>query len=95
MLFANVGKKMNGGDIALTAMYAHDAAFLAGSLPESWIRVDPQTSYTGGDFFEPELLHLAVRGEHALSRGTVRANLFFRRNRIQQFNANIDAPRVT
>ncbi len=92
MLFANIGKKTDASDVTLTAMYAHDAAFLAGSLPESWITVDPQANYTDGDFFEPELLHLALRGERALSLGAIRANLFFRRNNVQQFNANIDAP---
>ena len=95
MLFTNIGKKSSNGDIGLTAMYAHDAAFLAGSLPESWIRVDPRANYTAGDFFEPELLHLALRGERTLPLGTMRANVFFRRNNVQQFNANIDAPFTT
>ena len=92
MLFTNIGKKSSDGDIALTAMYAHDAAFLAGSLPESWIHVDPQANYTAGDFFEPELLHLALRGERTLPLGSLRTNVFFRRDNVQQFNANIAAP---
>jgi outer membrane receptor protein involved in Fe transport len=92
MLFANVGRKRDSSDVALTVMYAHDRAFLAGSLPESWVAVDPRANFTGGDFFEPNLLHLALRGERSLPVGTVRGNVFFRRNNIEQFNVNVDAP---
>lgn len=92
MLFANFGRKRRGSDVVLSVMYAHDRALLAGSLPESWLRVNPSANFTGGDFFEPDLLHLALRGNHDLPLGTLRGNVFFRRNNIDQFNVNIDAP---
>ena len=92
MIFANIGRKRDNSDVALTVMYAHDRAFLAGSLPESWLDVNPRANYTGGDFFEPDLLHVALRGERDLSRGTIRGNMFFRRNDIEQYNVNVDQP---
>ncbi|HEY8311321.1 MAG TPA: TonB-dependent receptor, partial [Gemmatimonadaceae bacterium] len=92
MLFANIGRKRDSSDVSFTAMYAHDRALLAGSLPESWLRTDPQANFTSGDFFEPHLLHLALSGERTLPFGTMRGNLFFRRNNVEQFNVNLDAP---
>ncbi|HEU4642138.1 MAG TPA: TonB-dependent receptor [Gemmatimonadaceae bacterium] len=92
MLFANIGRKRDSTDVALTVMYAHDRLMQAGSLPESWFHVDPRANFTGGDFFEPELWHLALRGERPLGGGTIRGNVFHRRNDTQQFNVNIDAP---
>ena len=92
MLFANVGRKRDGSDVVLTAMYAHDRISLAGSLPESWLNADRQANYTAGDFFEPDLLHLALRGERAVAHGSLRGNVFFRRNDIEQYNVNVDAP---
>lgn len=92
MLFANLGRKRDRSDMVLSVMYAHDRALLAGSLPESWRRVNPTANYTGGDFFEPDLLHVAMRGRRDLSLGTLRGNVFFRRNNIDQFNVNVDAP---
>ena len=92
MIFANAGRKRDSSDVAVTAMYAHDRVFLAGSLPESWLSVDPRANYTGGDFFEPDLLHLALRGTRSFPAGTLRGNVFFRRNNIEQLNVNVDAP---
>jgi outer membrane receptor protein involved in Fe transport len=92
MLFGNFGRRRGNSDIALSAMYAHDRALLAGSLPESWLDANPRANFTGGDFFEPDLLHIALRGQSMLARGTLRGNAFFRRNNIEQYNVNIDAP---
>jgi outer membrane receptor protein involved in Fe transport len=91
-LFVNIGRKRTNTDLAMTVMYAHDRIFQAGSLPESWLRVDPRANFTGGDFFEPELWHIAVRGERPFAGGTVRGNAFRRDNDYQQFNVNVDAP---
>ncbi|HEU4584834.1 MAG TPA: TonB-dependent receptor [Gemmatimonadaceae bacterium] len=91
-LFVNVGRKGTNTDLAMTLMYAHDRIFQAGSLPESWLRVDRRANFTGGDFFDPELWHIAVRGERPLYGGTIRANAFRRDNDYQQFNVNVDAP---
>lgn len=92
MLFTNIGRKNAESDIAFTALYAHDRILEAGSLPESLLGVDRRANYTPGDFFQPELVHLALRGEHAFGPGMVRGNIFLRRNDIEQFNVNIDAP---
>jgi outer membrane receptor protein involved in Fe transport len=91
-VFVNVGRKRPDTDLAMTVMYARDRIFQAGSLPESWLRVDRRANFTGGDFFEPELWHIAVRGERSLYGGTIRANAFRRDNDYQQFNVNVDAP---
>jgi len=63
MLFANVGRKRDSSDVALTVMYANDRLHEAGSLPESYLSVNRRINYTPGDFFTPELWHLALRGE--------------------------------
>jgi outer membrane receptor protein involved in Fe transport len=91
-LFMNVGRKNDSTDIALTVLYAHDRILEAGSLPASWLAVDPKLNFTGGDFFEPELWHLSLRGERPLGAGRLRGALFYRHNDIQQFNVNVDAP---
>lgn len=91
-VFLNLGRKRDSSDLALTVLHAHDRLMQAGSLPESWLRVDRRANYTSGDFFEPNLTHLAVRGEHTLAGGTLRGNLFHRRNDTEQFNVNIAAP---
>lgn len=91
-LFLNLGRKRDSSDLALTVLYGHDRIMQAGSLPESWLREDPSANFTGGDFFEPELWHLALRGERPFAGGTLRGNVFRRTNDYQQFNVNVDAP---
>jgi outer membrane receptor protein involved in Fe transport len=91
-LFMNLGHKTDSTDIALTVLYAHDRILEAGSLPASWLAVNPKLNFTGGDFFEPELWHLSLRGERPLGEGRLRGALFWRHNDIQQFNVNVDAP---
>ncbi|HEY9515495.1 MAG TPA: TonB-dependent receptor [Gemmatimonadaceae bacterium] len=91
-IFANIGRKRASTDLALTVLYGHDRIKQAGSLPESWMRVDPRANFTGGDFFEPELWHLAARGERPLAGGTIRGNAFRRTNDYEQFNVNVEAP---
>lgn len=91
-VFVNVGRRGTNTDLAMTVMYARDRIYQAGSLPESWLRVDPRANFTGGDFFEPELWQIAARGERPFLGGTIRANAFRRDNDYQQFNVNVDAP---
>ena len=91
-VFVNLGRKGDSTDLAMTVMYAHDRIFQAGSLPESWLRVDRRANFTGGDFFEPELWHVAARGERPFAGGTIRGNAYRRDNDYQQFNVNVDAP---
>jgi iron complex outermembrane receptor protein len=95
LLFANVGRHSDtegGADVALSVLYAHDRLYQAGSLPESWLRTDPRLNYTPGDFFAPDLLHVAVRGAWPLGAASLRGNAFVRRQHSQQFNVNIEAP---
>ncbi len=91
-IFLNLGRKRDSSDIALTVMYAHDSIAEPGSLPASWLAVNPKLNYTGGDFFAPELWHLALRGERTLGAGQLRAAIFYRHNASEQFNVNVDAP---
>jgi outer membrane receptor protein involved in Fe transport len=56
------------------------------------MRVDRRANFTGGDFFQPELWHIAVRGERPFAGGTIRGNAFRRDNDYRQFNVNVDAP---
>ena len=91
-VFLNVGRKGNKTDLAMTVLYARDRIYQAGSLPESWLREDRTANFTGGDFFEPELWHIAARGERPFAGGTIRGNAFRRDNDYQQFNVNVDAP---
>jgi outer membrane receptor protein involved in Fe transport len=91
-VFVNLGRKGANTDLAMTVLYAHDRIYQAGSLPESWLRVDRRANFTGGDFFEPELWHIAARGERPFAGGTIRGNAFRRDNDYQQFNVNVDAP---
>ena len=91
-VFVNLGRKGTNTDLAMSVMYARDRIYQAGSLPESWLRVDRRANFTGGDFFEPELWHIAVRGEQPFAGGMIRGNAFRRDNDYQQFNVNVDAP---
>lgn len=87
--FATLGRRGSGGDVALSVLYAHDRLSEAGSLPERWLGVAPRANYTGGDFFRPDLLQLALRGERTMgSAATLRGDLFSRRNAIEQLNVN-------
>lgn len=92
MLFANVGRKRDSSDIALTVMYANDRLHEAGSLPESYLSVNRRINYTPGDFFTPELWHLALRGERHLGSGQLKGNVFWRRNAFEQYNVNVPPP---
>lgn len=96
-VFATIGHRSKPGgadtsDIALSVLYGHDKIFEAGSLPESWIGVNPRYNYTPGDFFAPDLIHLALRGSRTAWGGTLRGTAFFRRNDIEQFNGNVPPP---
>ena len=92
MLFANVGRKRDSSDVALTVMYANDRLHEAGSLPESYLSVNRRINYTPGDFFTPELWHLALRGERQLGSGQLKGNVFWRRNAFEQYNVNVPPP---
>lgn len=95
LLFGNIGRRSadpNGSDVALSLLYAHDRAFQAGSLPESWLAIDPRLNYTGGDFFAPDLLHATLRGTKPLGGAALRGNVFVRQLRSEQFNVNVADP---
>ena len=91
-LFLNLGRKRDSTDLVLTVMYANDNIAQPGSLPASWVAVNRRLNYTGGDFFAPELWHLALRGERPAGAGTLRGALFFRHLNAEQFNVNVNAP---
>lgn len=96
-LFATVGHRSSSGgpdtsDIALSVLYANNRISEAGSLPETWIQSNPRLNYTPGDFFKPDLIHVALRGFRGAWGGTLRGTLFFRRNDIEQFNVNVPPP---
>lgn len=91
-LFSTLGKKTRESDLALSLLYAKDDVYEAGSLPESWLGVDRRANYSAGDFFRPELIQGAVRGSRALGIGTIRGNVFARRNAAEQFNVNAQDP---
>ena len=65
----NLGHKTDSTDIALTVLYAHDRILEAGSLPASWLAVNPKLNFTGGDFFEPELWHSRCAASGHSARG--------------------------
>jgi outer membrane receptor protein involved in Fe transport len=92
--FATVGRRGDAGDVALSVLLARDRIGQAGSLPESWLRASPRANYTVGDYFLPDLTHVALRGEHAVGGGDarLRGNVFARRNATEQFNVNVGAP---
>jgi len=92
LLFGNIGRKSDSNDIALTVLYANDKLFEAGSLPESYLSVDRTLNYTPGDFFQPQLWHLALRGQRRWNGGQLSANVFGRRNAYEQYNGNIPSP---
>ncbi|HVE77474.1 MAG TPA: TonB-dependent receptor [Gemmatimonadaceae bacterium] len=91
MAFATVGRRGERGDVALSALVARDRTYQAGSLPESWLAVSRDTNYTGGDYFRPELTHLALRGSRQLGGALLRGNVFARRNAYEQYNVNVEA----
>jgi len=96
-LFATIGHRSTAGgadtsDIAFSVLYASDRISEAGSLPLNWIDFNPRLNYTPGDFFRPDLIHLALRGFRGAWGGTLRGTVYFRRNDIEQFNTNVPPP---
>ncbi|HEX6536623.1 MAG TPA: TonB-dependent receptor [Gemmatimonadaceae bacterium] len=91
-IFATVGRKRDSSDVALSLLYAHDRIHEAGSLPASWFDVARRANYTGGDFFRPDLVQGSARATLPLGGAQLRANLFARRNAIEQYNVNVDDP---
>ncbi|HEV2179606.1 MAG TPA: TonB-dependent receptor [Gemmatimonadaceae bacterium] len=96
-LFATVGHRSTAGgrdtsDMAISVLFAQDRIAEAGSLPESWIKANPRLNYTPGDFFNPDLIHVALRGFRGAWGGTLRGTMYFRRNDIEQFNVNVPPP---
>ena len=87
-LFATIGRKREGADVALSLLVARNRIYEAGSLPESWLAETRRANYTGGDFFHPELTQLSARGSWQLGAASLRATAFGRRNVIEQLNVN-------
>jgi outer membrane receptor protein involved in Fe transport len=94
MLFATIGYREHRSDVAMSLLLAHDRLSQAGSLPESWLSVNRRANYTPGDFFEPDLASITMRGQRQLLDGDaeLRASLFARRNNTEQFNVNVGNP---
>ncbi len=65
-VFATIGHQWgpshDSGDVALSVLYGHDKIYEAGSLPESYLAIDPRINYTPGDFFFPEVIDATLRG---------------------------------
>lgn len=87
-LFANIGRRRDHSDVVFSLLVANDRVYEAGSLPESWLGPARRANYTGGDFFHPQLTQLSTRGTWTLGGAALRANLFARRNAIEQYNVN-------
>lgn len=93
LAFGTVGRRGERGDVALSLLLARDRIGQAGSLPESWLAVNRRANFTVGDFFAPDLAHVALRGERAVGgEARLRGNLFSRRNATEQFNVNVGNP---
>ncbi len=99
--YGKLGWRGRTSDAWISYFFARDSIEQAGSLPASWLAGDlPPTlagvtdprkiNFTGGDFFVP-LLHFAIGNYLYRPSGTLalRATASFRRNEIEQFNANI------
>lgn len=92
MLFSNLGHRSDSSDVALSIMYSNDKIFEAGSLPESYLNANPRLNYTPGDFFQPQLWHVALRGTRYVAGGQLSGNVFWRRDAYEQYNGNIPPP---
>ncbi|MFN2399634.1 MAG: TonB-dependent receptor [Gemmatimonadaceae bacterium] len=91
-VFVSAGRRLAGSDFTISTLLARDRVMQAGSLPESQLHENRRANFTGGDFLEPRLFHLTLRGERAFHRRSVRGNIFHRRVETEQFNVNIDNP---
>lgn len=91
-LFATGGHRDDRTDVALSILLAQDRIQEAGSLPESWLPAGRRLNYTGGDFFAPRLMQLALRGSHRFDWGELRGNAFARHNAFEQYNVNVGDP---
>jgi iron complex outermembrane recepter protein len=95
-IFATIGHQWgpshDSGDVALDVLYGQDRIYEVGSLPESYVPIDPRWNYGPGDFFNPDALDLDLRGNSLLWGGIVRGTLFARRNNVEQFNGNEPPP---
>ncbi len=89
-IFARLGFREGGTDVALSYQRAQNHIEQPGSLPESELKQHRTRNFTGGDFFEPLMnaVTLNVRqelGEHWALGATV----FTRTLDAEQFNVNI------
>jgi outer membrane receptor protein involved in Fe transport len=95
-VFATIGYQWgpthDSGDVALDLLYGHDRIYEAGSLPVSYLQVDPRINYTPGDFFHPEAFGATLRGTQSAGGGIVRGTLWGRRNNYEQYNVNVPPP---
>ncbi len=100
-LFAKVGRRSGRSDFWISYSFASDSVEQAGSLPKSWLegslpaglagREDPRKiNFTGGDYFTPLLHFITANYSLELSpRLSLQSTTFYRRNEVEQFNANI------
>lgn len=105
-LFAKGGWRGTDTDVWVSYTFATDSLLQAGSLPSSWLEhrdsvparwrrnADARTiNFTGGDLFRPTLHFLTAQVTRRLAPGLLlEANTFFRRNDVDQFNANFTEP---
>lgn len=94
-LFGNLGWRSRTTDVFFSTLAARNRIHEAGSLPESYLALDRRVNYTPGDFYHPNLLHLALHGERRGGAGVLRASIFARDNAIDQYNVNVPPPNTS
>ncbi len=91
-LFAKLGLRGGGDDVALSYQHVDNRIFQAGPLPVTELARDRTANYTPGDFFAPRLDQLALNARHDFGElFTLSANGFGRLLHVEQFNVNLAA----
>src|SRR5438067_4091269 len=89
-LFARVGLRSGGTDVALSYQRAQNRIEQPGSLPESELHQHRTRNFTGGDFFEPLMNAVTLNLKQDLGeRWALAATLFARTLDAEQFNVNV------
>src|SRR5919108_5311362 len=89
-LFARIGLREGGTDVALSYQRAQNRIEQAGSLPESELDQHRTRNFTPGDFFEPLMNAVTLNLKQALGeRWALAATLFTRTLDSEQFNVNL------
>jgi len=89
-LFARVGLRAGGTDLAVSYQRAQNHIEQAGSLPESQLDQHRTRNFTRGDFFEPLMNAVTVNLKQDLDeRWALGATAFARTLDAEQFNVNL------